>query len=180
MKEAVSPSKSALQLGVLFGIIMILEFVIAYIMDFDPKKNPSIGIIMSVLNYMVLPVILIASGCNNFKKKHNNGFISFTQCLKIGVSITVIGALIYSVFNVIFIHLFPEFVEDSIRKIREVMIQQNPNMTTDQIEKAIEMTKKFMSPYISIPSTIAVYAAIGLLFSLITGGLIKKDKPTGY
>lgn len=180
MKETTSPSKSAIQFGVFFGIIMILEFVISYVMDIDSKETPSVGIIINVLNLMVLPVILIGIGCNNFKKNYNGGFISFAQCLKIGVSITVIGALIFGLFNVAFNLVFPEFVEETIRKTKEIMIESNPSMTSEQLEQAIEMTKKSMNPTILIPSTMAVYAAIGLLCSLIIGAFIKNDKPTGY
>lgn len=35
MEQKVSPSKSALQYGALFGVLMVLEFVIVYVMDFD-------------------------------------------------------------------------------------------------------------------------------------------------
>ena len=50
MEQKVSPSKSALQYGALFGVLMILEFVIVYVMDVDPISNPTTGIIINTLS----------------------------------------------------------------------------------------------------------------------------------
>ena len=97
-----SPSKSALQYGALFGILMVLEFVIVYVMDVDPISNPAAGIIINTLNYLVFPVSIITISCMNYKKNLNNGFISFGECLKIGVTICLIAGLIYGVFSAVF------------------------------------------------------------------------------
>ena len=180
MEQKISPSKSALQLGILFGIFMVLEFVILYVMDIDPNTNPSVGVIVSILNYLLLPVSLITYGCINYKQKINNGFVSFGECLKIGVSICVIASLIYAVFSVVFNLIFPEFINEVIQKMRQVMLKQNPSMTTDQLEMALSMTKKFMSPYIAVPATIVMYSFIGLIYSLIIGAFVKNENPQSY
>ncbi len=172
-----SPSKSALQYGALFGILMVLEFVIVYVMDVDPISNPTAGIIINTLNYLVFPVGIITIGCMNYKKNLNNGFISFGECLKIGVTICLIAGLIYGIFSAVFNMIFPEFIEELMKKTRQVMLKQNPSMTSAQAEMAISMTKKFMSPAIVIPATIAMYSFIGLIYSLIIGAFVKNDNP---
>jgi hypothetical protein len=180
MEQKISPSKSALQLGILFGIFMVLEFVILYVLNVDPISNPTIGVIINLFNYLIVPVSIITYGCINFKQKFNNGFVTFGECLKIGVSICVIASLIYAVFSVIFNLIFPEFINEVIQKMRQVMLKQNPSMTTEQLEMALSMTKKFMSPYIAIPTTIVMYSFIGLIYSLIIGAFVKKENPQSY
>ena len=113
----------------------------------------------------------------NYKKNLNNGFISFGECLKIGVTICLIAGLIYGVFSAVFNMIFPEFIEDLMKKTRQVMLKQNPTMTSAQVEMAISMTKKFMSPAIVIPVTIAMYSFMGLIYSLIIGAFVKNDNP---
>jgi hypothetical protein len=95
MNEIATPSanKPAIQFGILFGVLMVLEFVIGYTMDIDPATNPTFGWTINILNYFVFPLIFIWMGCNAFKKS-NNGFATFGQCIKIGVVICVIAALI--------------------------------------------------------------------------------------
>ena len=180
MEKTISPSKSAIQFGVVFGVLMIFEFVISYVLNIDPIKNKSYGIIANTLNFMVFPLVFISIGCNNFKNKLNNGFISFGESLKIGVTICVFAALLYAIFNAVFNMIFPEFVEDILIKTKDVMLQQNPNMTSEQVETAISWTRKFLSPALSIPVTIVMYAFFGLIYSLIIGAIIKKDRQQSF
>ena len=77
MSEITSPAKSAVQYGVFFGVIMVLEFVILYIIGIDTITNPAVGIVINLLNFFVLPILFITLACNNFKKNINNGVISF-------------------------------------------------------------------------------------------------------
>lgn len=169
-------SRPAIQFGILFGVIMVLEFVVAYSMDIDPTTNPAFGWIINILNYAVLPVIFIAMGCNAYKKA-NDGFISFGQCLKIGVITCLIAAVIYGIFFVIFTLIFPEFIPEMMEKMKSAMIAQNPDMTDDQMEMALSMTEKFMKPAIMIPVTLLMYTFIGFIWALIIGAVVKKDRP---
>jgi len=180
MENITSPSKSAVQYGVLFGLIMIVEFVISYVLNIDPTTNKAYGIVVNLINFLVLPIALILVGCNNFKNKINSGFISFGEAIKIGVVICVIGALVYGIFSAVFNTIFPEFMEEILRKTRDVMVQQNPEMSEEQLEMALSWTKKFMSPAIAIPITIVMYAFIGLIYSLIIGAIVKKERPQSF
>lgn len=177
MEKTVSPAKSAITYGVVFGAIMILEFVIMYIMQPDPLEMSWAGMTMNVFNWLILPVLFITLACNNFKKNHNGGFISFGQCLKIGVTIAVIAAALYSIFYLIFTLIFPEFVTDAIAQVERVTRAQNPDMPEEQLEMSISMAGKFMQPAIAIPISIIMNAFIGLIISLIVGAIVKRDNP---
>ena len=102
MENKVSPSKSGLIYGVLFGVIMVLEFVIMYIIGMESLANSSAGVIVNMANYLVLPIIFIYLGCNNFKNNINEGYISLVESLKVGISITFVAAIVYGIFNLIF------------------------------------------------------------------------------
>jgi hypothetical protein len=181
MNEIATPSanKPAIQFGILFGVLMVLEFVIGYTMDIDPATNPTFGWTINILNYFVFPLIFIWMGCNAFKKS-NNGFATFGQCIKIGVVICVIAALIYSIFFAIFTMIFPDFIPELLEKMKSAMIAQNPDMPQDQIDTGISFTEKFMKPYILIPGTWLMYTVLGLIWSLIVGAIVKKDRPVSF
>src|SRR6478672_10967633 len=148
-------------------------------MDIDPMTNPAYGWVINILNYGVFPAIFIAMGCNAFKKS-NGGFASFSQCLKVGVITCLIAALIYSIFFAIFTLIFPEFIPEMLEKMKSAMISQNPDMPQDQMDMALSMTEKFMNPLIAIPFTLLMYAFIGLIWSLIVGAIVKKDRPVSF
>jgi hypothetical protein len=175
MENTTSPAKSGLLYGLLFGVIMILEFIIGYVMNIDPQSNRGFGISISILNYLVLPIVLIYLGCNNYKTNLSSGFISFGQCLKVGVTICVIAGLVYSIFSSVFGMVFPEYFEEMFRKMRSVLAEKSPEMTSEQIDMTISFSKKFLNPAIAIPSTVVMFAFIGLIYSLIIGAIVKKD-----
>ncbi|WP_264566884.1 DUF4199 domain-containing protein [Flavobacterium sp. N3904] len=180
MENNVSPAKSGVLYGVLFGIIMVLEFVIMYLVGMKSLINTSVGTIVNIANYMILPLLFIYIGCTNYKKNINNGFISLTESLKTGISITFIAALIYALFNVIFNFIFPEFIDEMIAITKEGMLAKNPNMTSEQVEMGLSMVKKFMNPLIVLPVTLAMYSFFGLIYSLIVGVIVKNEKPQSF
>lgn len=171
-----SPMKPALQFGVLFGVLMVLEFVIGYSMNIDPATNPTYGWVINILNYVVFPIAFISMGCSAYKTS-NSGFVTLGQCLKIGVVICVIAALVYSIFFAIFTMIFPEFIPELMEKMKSTMIAQNPDMPQNQMDTMISVSEKMMKPYILIPVSIVMYAFIGLIWSLIVGAIVKKDRP---
>jgi Protein of unknown function (DUF4199) len=180
MEKSVSPAKSGTVFGVLFGVIMILEFVIMYVIGMKSLVNSSVGVIVNITNYLILPVAFIFLGSDNYKKNINNGFISFSECLKIGVSIALIAAIIYATFSVVFNFIFPEFVDEMIAMSREKMISENPEMSSEQLEMGLSMAKKFMNPFIVFPVTLVMFSLIGLIYSLIIGAIVKKEKPQSF
>ncbi|MGV3460582.1 MAG: DUF4199 domain-containing protein [Flavobacterium sp.] len=175
--KTVSPAKSAVSYGVVVGAILILELIIMFILKPDPIENAWTGIVMNLLNWLVLPVLFITLACNNYKNKHNGGFVSFGQCLKIGVSVMVIGAVLYSIFYLIFNMIFPEYLPDMIALIERATRAQNPNMPEEQLEITVSMMSKFMQPAVAIPMSIVMNAFIGLIISLIVGAIVKRDNP---
>ena len=177
MDAKISPAKSGTLYGVLFGVIMILEFVIMYVIGMKSLVETSIGTIVNVANYLIFPVLFIFLGCNQYKKEINNGFISFSECLKTGVSITVIAGLTYALFSVIFNLIFPDFINEMLEITKSQMITENPNITEKELEMGMGMVKKFMNPFIVFPVTLVMYSLIGLIYSLIIGAIIKNDKP---
>ena len=175
MENNTSPAKSSIIYGVLFAVIMILEFVIGYVMNIDPQSNKSYGLIINLLNFLVLPIVFIYLACQNYKVNLNSGFIAFSQCLKIGVSLCVIGGLLYSMFSSTFAMIFPEYFDEMFRKARILMLENNPQLTAEQADLAMSFSKKFLNPAIAIPSTVVIFSFIGLIYSLIVGAFVKKD-----
>lgn len=179
MEQKMSPSKSAIQFGVLFGVIMILQLIISFILNIG-AENKTFGLVISALNYFVLPFILIYLGCNNYKKNFNDGYITFGECIKIGMSIALIASLIYGIFYIIFNLIFPEFLPDLINKMRSITIKENPSLTSDQLEMSMSIMKKMMNPYITVPLAIVMNCFIALIHSLIIGAIVKKERPQSF
>lgn len=180
--------KSAVFFGLIFGVIMVIEFLVLNQLDVDGVKNPALGVVINLLNYMVFPVVFVFLAITTFKNKYNNGYVSFSEILRIGTATTVVAALIVGVFNLAYSYMFPEFVEQTIEKMRQVSLHQRETMlaqgaaeeevnSIENIEKYLEGTRKSMQSFFSIPMTIVIYAVIGIISSIVIGAFVKKDKP---
>ena len=87
----------------------------------------------------------------------------------------VIASIFTSLYSLVFVYyLEPNFLEEALLKSEEQMLEQNPNMTQEQIDMALSFAEKFMKPSISIPLNIVASAVGGLILSLITGLFVKR------
>jgi len=180
MEKNISPAKSGILYGVLFGVVMVLEFVIMYIIGMKSLVGTSVGLVVSIANYMVLPVLFIYLGCANYKNTINNGFMTLGECLKTGVSITFVAAFIYALFNVIFNFIYPDFINEMIAIIKEATLAKKPDLTSEQLDMILSMQRKFMNPFIAFPATLAMYSFFGLIYSLIIGAIVKNENPQSH
>lgn len=172
-------AKSITPYGVIFGAIMILELVVMYTLKPDPIENGWIGTLNNTLNFVVFTTLFIVLACNNFKKA-NGGYIKFGQCLKIGVGVCALAALIYAVFYFIFSLIFPEFIPEMLEQVKIVTIHSNPQMSSEQLKMSLSIIETTMQPYFAGPITIAMYSFFGLIISLIVGAIVKKDNPGAF
>ena len=127
----------------------------------------------------VVSILLIAScivlGLKSYKKL-NNGYLTLSECLKIGIGI----ALIASIFSVVWTLLLvttiePDIMEQTLEVAREKMYEQNQNITDEQVEMGVSMARKMSSPGISSAIIIIVNLFYGLVISVIAGLIMRKE-----
>lgn len=179
MEQKISPAKAALSYGIVFGIVMFVELVIAFSLKLDAQSNPTVGVLINLLNFLILPVLFITLACNHFKNKLNGGYISFGQSIKCGVSVTVLAGTLFAILNAIFYVILPEAKEQVLDQMKTAMAQQ-PNMTSEMLKQYMTGVELMMRPYISIPVTMIIYAFTGFIISLIVGAIVKKDNPGAF
>ncbi|MFN5831892.1 MAG: DUF4199 domain-containing protein [Bacteroidota bacterium] len=163
-------TKNAMNFGALLEVAMCVVNAIVMLLGFDDTKG-----IDQYIGY-ALVVVVTYWGTKSFRDKHNDGFISygsaFSSCLQI--------AFFSSIILAFFMFMYLKFVDDSlIQKILEKSEEQmlNQNMPDDQIEMAMEMTRKFTTPIFIAFTVIVAQVIMGLIFGLITAIFLKRDNP---
>jgi|688.fasta_scaffold07346_11 hypothetical protein len=172
-----SPAKVALPFGVFFGLFVTIITMTIYFLDINMYEDKTIGVVVGLLTYLILPITFIILAVKTFKDKHNEGFLSVVDGLKIGVIVCLIMAIISGIFNQLYFLIFPEHLEKMFTLMEENMVKQSPNMTQEQLNGAMEISKKFMSPWITIPISIAIFSFIGMLYGAIIGLIFKNERP---
>ncbi|MFV0249008.1 MAG: DUF4199 domain-containing protein [Tenacibaculum sp.] len=169
MKNEISIKNLILNYGLILGTLSILLHLIQYALGqhIDPHWS-------SNLLSVVLVVLFIIYGIKKYKQQ-NNYTLTWGQSLKVGVGIAVFSAFIYSVYFIVFTsYIEPNFYEQLIELQSEKMIDKG--LTDEQIEMTMKMTKKFVSPYLSVAFGIISFAVLGFITSAITGAVLKTPK----
>ena len=99
------------------------------------------------------------------------------EAIKVGLAIAVIGGLVAAIYT--FFHyeyIYPEFIEN-LREQSLIEAKKDPK----EYKEKKEMIKKFINIFTSpfILSTFSLIATLffGFIISLITGAIIKKERP---
>ena len=152
--ETASVKKIALPYGLLLALTTIVLSVIVYVMGmtYDQPWWQNLLNFAAMLGFIVYGI--------KAYKNDNAGYLSLGEALKMGLAIALVAGLIGSIFSYLFVTVIePEFAVNMLEATRVNMINDNPEMTQDQMDMALGMTEKMMSPGILV-----AFSIIGSLF----------------
>ncbi|MDO4783068.1 MAG: DUF4199 domain-containing protein [Capnocytophaga felis] len=161
--------------GLYLGLAIVLVNVVMYASGMIYNGNTVVGILSSVLKFGLM-VFFIVLGIKQFRTQ-NSGFLMLGQALKVGVGIALVMAIIEVLYSLIFTTVIePDFFDKMLEVQKAAMIEANPNLTEQQLDGAIEMSRKFTSPVFTLPISIVWNLFLGLVISLIAGAVMQKKE----
>ena len=170
--QKASVKKIALPYGAILGLLTVMLSVIVYVMDQTYEQPWWQGVLG-----MIMIIACIILGLKAFKKD-NSGFLSLGEAIKVGLAISLIAAIIGVLFNLIFMNFIePDFVTNMLAASEDKMLEQNPNMTQEQIDMAMGISETMMSPLILSALSIIWVLFLGFIVSLISGLVMKVNRP---
>lgn len=162
--------KFALTYGGILGGIGIVFALMLYSLDMHYQQSMSI-IIVSI----VLTLAGIVIGQIQFKKA-NNGYMSFSQGLKVGVGICLIAGIIGLLFNQLMANVIDPEMMDKAMDFQKDQLMESTSMTPDQIDTQLEAQRKFMTPSMQMLFGMLYVIVTGFIFSLIPALVLKKSE----
>jgi hypothetical protein len=146
--------------------------VIAIAFSIIPKifgSNPSIDWLWSVLSMIIFIVIVVLA--HKYFKDMRDGYMTFGQGFIMGLLISVISALVTSVFTYVYFRVIdPSVLEQLVNQ--SVEIWESSRLTDDQIEFASGLLSAgFISSMILV-----LYSIGGLIISLIIPIFTQQEK----
>lgn len=171
--KSISTPKFILKYGLILGGIWIAYYFVKYLItdSIYAKSDDTLSNIIEIVLYLTLiyPVYRY--------KLMNNGFISLIQALKIAIGIAIIVSLIKGSYVTFIIKIVkPEEVLNRINKAQEAILENNPGMSTQEIQKTIKANKTFSSFYLHRLFNFVFDLTLSFIISLITGTILRKKK----
>ncbi|MBT8306040.1 MAG: DUF4199 domain-containing protein [Maribacter sp.] len=162
--------KFALNFGVLLGVVSVVFGLMLFSMDMHYDQGWAIRGIS-----LALTLAAILFGISQFKKA-NDGFLTISQALKLGTGIALIAGIIGLIYFFLLSNVIEPGYMDKMYEIgKETAMADNPELTEEQIDQGIEMQKSFA--WLTYPIVLIFNIIIGLVFGLIGGLIMKKQKP---
>jgi len=167
-----SVKKIALNFGLLLALASIFLQVISYVTN-NHIDQPWWIIVLST----IISVGIYVYALKTFRTD-NGGFMSLGQALKVGMAAAVISGLIYALYFYVFTTVIePDFMQQTLDFRNAEMMEQNPNMTQEQMDAAAEVQQMFMQPWLMSAFTIIGSLFWGFIISLIAGLILKRSQP---
>lgn len=160
-----------LNYGLLLGFVSIVIALLNYV--FGDLYNPHwIMIVASTVSSIAIIVLGIKK-----VKEFNGGFLSIGEAIKTGLGISLISALIYSVYVAVFFNFIETSYFENMALVQEQKIlEKYPNLTDEQMEGALKNAAMFNNTGANITLTIIVSLFFGLIISFISGLIMKRTE----
>nr|WP_295927222.1 DUF4199 domain-containing protein [uncultured Dyadobacter sp.] len=168
MEEKTSTARVALKYGVLAAVVTIVYSTILYVAGLGQNRW------LSSMSYIFM-IVAIVWAMKDFREQ-NNGFISYGEGLGLGSLTAAVLGVLSSAFTLFYIQFIDNtLLAQGLDQVREDMERQGKDDA--QIEQAIEISQKFMSPGIVFVTVILGYLVMGFIVSLIIAAIMRREKP---
>jgi hypothetical protein len=161
--------KHAIMYGIYLGVALIIVDLLFYVLELYISNWKGYITYVVILGGVVISAI-------SYRDKQLNGYINYGQSFKVGFFTSIIAAFAFLLYFAILMYFAGEEIQTALlRNTEEQMLEKVPDMTDEQLEMTMEITKWVTTP---IWQTIFSFLGIiffGVIFSLIASIFIKKE-----
>jgi|SRR5690625_3349127 len=164
--------KLALNYGLLTGIFSILLSVIVYVMGSYLEKPWWSTVLITLVGFGITYYAILQY------RGLLNGFLNIGEAMKLGVAIALIAGIIAALSNYVFVtYIEPGLIDEMLELGRQQLEESGNSLSDEQIEMSLEMSKKFMQPWMMAAMGVISSVFMGVIYSLIAGLILQKKKP---
>ncbi len=165
--------KPSVRYGLLLGAVLSALPLLFFALGVE--KEDMIQKVSGFLNVAITAVIIFM-GIREMRTLQN-GFITFGKGFSTGMMIALIGGVITTVFSYLYFTVInPGMITYIKMKQEEEML--NRGMTDADIEKMAGTMEMFSNPAAMAGFALIGMLVIGLVISLISSGILKKEDPS--
>ena len=129
--------------GIILGSISVVFQLMLFFLDMHYKNDSTAGIVALLITSGVLVYSFIVF------KKNNEGYMTLSEALKIGLGVSLISAIIGIIYTQLLVNVLdPDTMEKSLELSIDNMRAQNPEIPQEAIETARSIQEKMSSPLI--------------------------------
>ena len=171
---------TTLKWGLITGAVYIIFSLISNMLGLNQGGggNAMLGFLMNVILFGVT-LFLFYLGIKEVRDEDLGGYLNMGQAFRNGMKIAVVAGLIAAVFTFIYMKVIDPGLSDRILEGAEDQWDQQ-GMPEEQREMARKFTGMFLNPMLMAPFVLLWTVFWGMIKSLISGAILKKDAPPSF
>lgn len=159
--------KQVANYGLITGLVLVAYTLFTYIIG--QPLNKALG----YLSLLILAICLYIFS-KQYRDRINNGALTYGQGFTIGLLTGVFAGILVAFFSVIlYTYIDPGLIDKQLDMMEQQFLSKG--MSEDQVEAAVAMTKKWMTPTFMFIGGILSIAFWSALISLVTAAVLKKN-----
>jgi hypothetical protein len=168
--------KIVVTFGLIAGAIMSVMMLVT--IPFQDQIGFDKGAIIGYTT-MVLAFLMVFFGVKSYRDNVAGGSVSFGRAFQVGILITLLASVCYVLtWQFIYYNLAPDFVDKySAYAIEQVKASgaSEVQIATQKKELA-EFMQMYKNPLVNIAFTFAEPLPVGIVFTLVTAGVLSRKK----
>tara|TARA_B100000214_G_scaffold152525_2_gene109219 strand:- start:68 stop:589 length:522 start_codon:yes stop_codon:yes gene_type:complete len=165
--------KFGMNYGAVLGLILILVALLSWVLGVDEQES----MVPSIINNIVIIGFLYYS-ILQFRDKMNNGFISYSESLKLGTTVAFFSSVIMAFYTFIYIsYLNPDMLANIMYMTEQAVLESNPEISEEELDLALEMTGNFTQPHWLMIMGVLSGTFMGFFYSAIISFFVKNNNP---
>lgn len=181
MEETIaSPVKPAMKWGLIMGGIYCVITVISYFLgNFQPENAESPAAKVMAYGMYAIMIFLLVVGMQQHRDKDLGGYMTYSRGLGFGALTGLFYGIIAAILLlVVYTWMVPADYFDRVMDLAmEKALQQNPDMTPDQMAMGKKIANFFMNPPMLAITALITGVVSCFFFSLLISALVKKANP---
>lgn len=153
--------------GLVAGLMLIAYSLFTYLIGQSLNKT------LGYLSLVILAICLYIFS-KQYRDKVNGGVLTYGQGFSVGLLVGIFAGILVTFFSVIELtYIDPSLIDKQLDMIEQQLLAKG--MSEDQVEMAISMSKKWMTPGLMFIGGILSFAFWSALISLITAAVLRKN-----
>lgn len=168
MQENVSTARVALKYGVITAVAVIVYSTIINVSGLAQNR------LLSSLSFLIL-IGGIIWAMKDYREQ-NGGFMTYGEGLGTGSLVAAIVGVLAATFTMFYMEFIDTTImQQSLDQAREEM--ESRGLDDAQIDQALAVSQKFMSPGIMFFMGVITYLIFGFIISLVVAAIMRKTRP---
>ena len=168
--------KIVLTFGLIAGVILSAMMLLA--LPFQDQIGFDRGAIVGYTS-MVLAFLMVFFGVRSYRDNVAGGRVSFGRAFAVGLLITAVASVCYvATWEVVYYRLAPDFMDKysayTVDKARKSGATEAEIAAREQ--QLAEFTEMYRNPLVNIAMTLLEPLPVGLVFTLVTAGVVSRKR----